>query len=147
DDTSSADVVKHALKEMPGFDNFVLLQPTSPARHSEDIDCAINLAAKSEHNSCVSVTQSPHNTSWPCTLDQELKLKKVPSDRASQKLRGCSKIVYINGAIYCSSVGYFLETMEFIGLNTLGYEMPVSRSIDIDTIDDFRKFENYVRNK
>ncbi|MGB9578379.1 MAG: acylneuraminate cytidylyltransferase family protein, partial [Halothiobacillaceae bacterium] len=36
DDTSSIDVVFHALDQLPPFDWVVLLQPTSPLRTSED---------------------------------------------------------------------------------------------------------------
>lgn len=38
DEASSLDVVRHAVKSLPGYDYVCLLQPTSPLRSVEDID-------------------------------------------------------------------------------------------------------------
>lgn len=41
DDSSSIDVLRHAVGKVPGYDIIVLLQPTSPERTSADIDAAL----------------------------------------------------------------------------------------------------------
>ncbi len=46
DDTTTEAVIDHALGQMPEFDWICLLQPTSPTRTAEAIDCCLQLAFK-----------------------------------------------------------------------------------------------------
>ena len=41
DHTSGVDVALHAIKNIPGYEIFIVLQPTSPLRSTEDIDNCI----------------------------------------------------------------------------------------------------------
>ena len=44
----------------------------------------------------------------------------------------------INGAIYLTDIDYFVENNGFISENTVACIMPQDRSIDIDTLLDFK---------
>ena len=49
-----------------------------------------------------------------------------------------------NGAIYLCKSGYWKEHKAFWGWNTALYSMPDERSVDIDTIEDFKLAEAYL---
>lgn len=73
DDTPMIDVVQHALAQVPGEpdDIIVLLQPTQPLRKPEHITKAIELLRETQADSVVSVvplplTHSPDNQLWVC---------------------------------------------------------------------------------
>ena len=54
---------------------------------------------------------------------------------------------YINGAVYIAKMRKKKTIKSFMTSKTLGYIMPKSRSIDIDNFNDFKKAENYIKNK
>lgn len=136
DTTTSADVVIHLLewlsghgKSLPEF--ILLLQPTSPLRIPEDIDASISLQKERNADSVVSVCRSSHPFSF---------LRKINDDgRISLVGAGDSDdfFCYLNGAVYLVKTPVFLREKRFIPLDTLAYEMPVERSIDVDTPWDF----------
>lgn len=47
----------------------------------------------------------------------------------------------LNGAVYFASSEWFIKHQSFISPSTIGYEMPASRSIDLDTEADFTYLE------
>lgn len=49
-----------------------------------------------------------------------------------------------NGAIYMADADHFLAHPVFLDVDTLCYEMPVERSIDIDRREDFEAAEQYL---
>src|SRR5690349_17373855 len=53
DDTPGVDPVLHAVRELPGYDLVVLLQPTSPLRRPADIDACIEKCAAAGAKACV----------------------------------------------------------------------------------------------
>lgn len=59
------------------------------------------------------------------------KLKSLVSINSSTKK--------INGAIYIQNINYFLKRKKFCYKNTYNFKMSKKRSIDIDTLEDFKK--------
>ncbi len=49
-----------------------------------------------------------------------------------------------NGAVYVARTAWFLERRTFVDGNTILMEMPIERSVDIDTLSDFEKAEDYL---
>lgn len=54
------------------------------------------------------------------------------------------EVFILNGAIYISKVKRLIATRSFIDQDTVGYAMSRERSIDIDTKEDFLRFERVV---
>jgi N-acylneuraminate cytidylyltransferase/CMP-N,N'-diacetyllegionaminic acid synthase len=52
-----------------------------------------------------------------------------------------------NGAIYIAEINNLLDEGSLITTDTVGYEMPRDRSLDIDTLDDFNAAEIYLQGK
>lgn len=141
----SADVVVHALEALPGYDLVVLLQPTSPLRAAEDIDGAIRACVQANAPACVSVTEAEESPYWMFRLEDDGRMRSI-IERGSVPARSQDlPCVYVlNGAVYVARTEWFAAHRTFLGDETVGYVMPRSRSIDIDTEADFKAFERLV---
>lgn len=148
DMASSMDVVLHALDQLPAFDYIVLLQPTSPLRTSEDIDSAFALMLKSGAPSCVSVTEVEQSPYWMYRVTDENRLQRLlaPIEGGTRR-QDLPPIYALNGAIYVARIDWLRKTRSFVGDETIAYQMPRERSIDIDTPDDFVAFRSIVEKR
>lgn len=135
DDTPGMDPVLHALKELPGYDYVVLLQPTSPLRTEEDIDGCIARCEEKLAPACVSVTEPAHHPQWMFTLGNAEILQPISEQRGVRR-QDLPEVYALNGAVYVARVAWLFEAQNFLGEGTSGYVMPSSRSIDIDTEQD-----------
>jgi CMP-N-acetylneuraminic acid synthetase len=120
----------------------VLLQPTSPLRLAEDIDGAIALFEDGRADSVVTV-MNPTNAMLPS------KLMTVGADRQSVEplaipVPPAESLVIRNGPAVLVSSAATLRGGALYGRRTLGYRMPVERSVDIDTPFDFRLAEMFL---
>ncbi|MCP4323275.1 MAG: acylneuraminate cytidylyltransferase family protein [Psychromonas sp.] len=121
------------------IDSFVVLQPTSPLRSSEDIEQAITLFKEKNADSVVSYCQEQHPISWHKYLDENQQLEDIlPAN--IQNRQALRESYYPNGAIYVFSY-QLIASQKYYSENSYPYVMPRSRSIDIDTIDDFNYAE------
>lgn len=145
DETPMSDVVLHAIDVLQGYDYVVLLQPTSPQRLAKDIDLAIELCLKGGFNACVSVTESAKNPSWMFFLEEDCRLQPVLPDMRAKvgelQRQALRKSYVLNGAIYIAKIDWYRQNMSFVSGETVAYEMPQYRSIDIDTEWDMGYFE------
>lgn len=145
DASSTADVVLHALQELPGYEWLVLLQPTSPLRTAQDIDSAISLCHVHNAPGCVSVTEACQSPYWMYRIDQGMQLQPLLGDDAQHGRRQDLPPVFVlNGAVYVVRTDDFLRTRRFVGPGTLAHLMPQDRSIDIDTASDLEAAQKLV---
>lgn len=145
DGAKSVDVALHALKELPGYEYLILLQPTSPLRLSRDIDAAFALMIKHGATSCVSVceaNQSPYLMYDVEDNDRIFGLLAPP--KGAHRRQDLPPVYVLNGAIYITQVDEFLISKSFINDDTVAYKMSAERSIDIDSSLDFEKFLAYI---
>jgi CMP-N,N'-diacetyllegionaminic acid synthase len=141
DDTSTEDVLKYELKKYSNFNNFILLQPSSPLRTSTHIDEAFELYEKEQADSLVSISELKSKTDWLYTLVYKTTQKlKLDSDIQKETLFS------LNGAIYIRSLVDFMQTGELINAKTIGYIMENASSVDIDTADDL-EFARFLVSK
>lgn len=136
DEATSLDVVRHALdEEGAGFDLLVLLQPTSPFRTARDIDAAVDKMLAEDARTCISVCEVSKSPHWMFEIkDGErltpvLKVEDVPRNTRRQDL---PPVYIVNGAVYVAYIADLLGDGNFIDDDTVGYIMPVDRSLDID---------------
>lgn len=122
DDSKTIDVISHHITKSTysDYDAIMLLQPTSPLRTHEDIDNAIELFKNSDVNSLYS--------GYTMGIKHKSKVyDKNTSDKHFQR----------NGAIFIAK-RELIEQGLLWDNTVIEYEMPLSRSIDIDTMDDLR---------
>lgn len=149
DSASSWDVVKEVLAEYKKsgieFDNFTLLQPTSPLRDFTDIQNAFRIFSEKSAVAVVSVCEMEHSPLWSNTLPDDDSMDgflNVASNCQRQKLE---KFYRINGAIYFVNVKSFYENTDLYRSGCYAYKMPPNKSVDIDTELDFKIAETVIK--
>lgn len=140
---TAADVVHHvldwAVEKNVSSDILLYLQPTAPARIAEDICGALELLFIKKGNGIISVCEVEESPVWSNTLPPDGSLKDFIHASVVNKNRQELPTYYrINGAIYLARQQYFRMQNSFHGKDTFAYIMPQERSIDIDTLLDFR---------
>lgn len=147
DETPSIDVVLDALNRCPGYDWVVLLQPTSPLRLAEDIDGALEQCMQLGAPACVSVCESEQNPYWMYLLDADSRMKPVVGDSSKTRRQDIPKTYVLNGSVYVAKTSWLTEHKTFITPQTVAYEMPLDRSLDIDTEADIEYFSTLVEQR
>lgn len=123
------------------FNNFCLLQPTSPLREDEDIRNAYECFQRRNAVAVVSVCECEHSPLWCNVLNENMEMdhfidRDIGGQR--QKLR---KFYRINGAIYISDVVEFKKDPFLYKKGCYAYVMSNERSVDIDSMLDLRLAE------
>lgn len=140
DTALSIGLLRHAVGWMESelefvFDWVMLLQPTSPFRSREDIVGALDLAASSDCDSVISVFRvyDSHPARMKRIVDGCLEPFCVPEVEGTRRQDLEPPAYARNGAIYLTRRDVVMEKSSIFGERALAYEMPESRSIDIDT--------------
>jgi N-acylneuraminate cytidylyltransferase len=150
DTTSSHDVLIHAIQfyESKGiyFDSILLLQPTSPFRKVEFVDDCIHLFNKSECDMVVSVCETPLNPYYNLYNETDGFIhRSIPSNFTRRQ--DCPKTYLVNGSIYVISVNSLKNQQLHEMKRVIKYEMPEHYSLDLDTLEDWEKAEDILKNQ
>lgn len=147
DDTTSDKVILHALTFYKDYENVILLQPTSPLRNAKHIDEAFEIYKNSKANALISVCEYDNKILKAFVCDEKGDLKGICNDSypfmPRQKL---PKTYMSNGAIYILKTKSFLNNPNFLQTNTKYYEMDKISSMDIDSLEDLKKVQEYAKN-
>jgi N-acylneuraminate cytidylyltransferase len=150
DDSTSVDVALHALKCYQGdssdIDGILLLQPTTPFRTVEMISEGIELFRSSSMKSVVGVSKLDKPIEWTFKIENGF-LKPV-FDWESLKLpsQEFSTSYMINGSFYLVNPNVLIESKSFIQPFTVPLQVKnVMSQLDIDTLEDFRLAESYLK--
>lgn len=142
DDSPGISPVLHALDMLPGYDYVVLLQPTSPLRTAADIDAAIELCEASHAKACVSVVRCREHPYLMFARDSGSRLHPLlPQSANLSRRQQYPDFFLLNGAVYVAATQWLKTSKSFLDDDTVGYEMPSGRSLDIDTAEDFDRLE------
>lgn len=146
DSVPMIDVLLHTLSNVEeSYDAVMVLQPTSPLRTSNDIDCAINILSKSNSNSLVSVYKvDDHHPARMYKLEND-GLQSLDANLASVNRQELPDIYHRNGAIYLSRIDSMLQSHSILCNKPKPYIMPLERSVNIDNYLDFRMSEILIR--
>ncbi len=153
DESPTVDAIIHALdylsKENYHPDIVVILQPTSPLRTPADLNGAINNLIVSGAKSCISVCESAHPPEWTFVAGSNGFMEPVLGWAAfSSGSKKISQPFVPNGAVYVVRVKDLLtEKRIYFENGSVPYHMPSERSIDIDTMLDFRFAEFMMKGK
>lgn len=153
DTATSFEVIEHTInyykKLNREFDYIVLLEPTSPLREISDIDSAIEMLYKSTADSIVGICKTEdQNPAFLITKDNE-NLIHGYKDSSMKVLRrqDIEDVYFFEGTIYISKLNVFVDKKTFYHDNTIGYEVPKYKSLEIDDIDDFIMVEAIMKHK
>lgn len=144
DCTPTIDVVLDALDRCPGYEWVVLLQPTSPLRSTADIDAAIILCLNSGAPACVSVCPVQESPYWMYTIGMGGVMSPLLAGVAGTRRQDLPPVYNLNGAVYVARSGWLRSHGSFIHPDTVAYEMPIERSLDIDTENDLHQLQTML---
>lgn len=141
DDTPTILPILYTLQYMKEYETVIVLQPTSPLRTTYDINNSIQKYLNYKARGCVSITSSSKPSSWFCHLKKGERIRfkqKIAARRQDEE-----HPYYLNGAIYIANIKWVLTFEKLFENGFLGYQMPIERSIDIDTEFDLL-FAEYI---
>lgn len=144
DQAPTIDVVLDVLQRCPGHQWVVLLQPTSPLRQAADIDAAIDHCVKANAPSCVSVCAAQESPYWMYTITNAGHMEPVIPANVHTRRQDLPPAYSLNGAIYLARVDWLQSERTFMRPETVAYEMPVERSLDIDTESDLLQLQTLL---
>jgi len=121
------------------IEDFIVLQPTSPLRNVEDINGAIALFKEKNADSVISYTEEHHPVEWHKYITDEGKFENIFEEKLLNRQE--IKLSYFpNGAVMVFNYK-LIQEKKYYSDNSFAYIMPRFRSIDVDTIEDFKYIE------
>jgi len=147
DNSNVVDTYLYFLKKMKlnkNYENFIVLQPTSPIRTRKEIDKAIKFFTKNKATSLVSVCKNKFPLNWAKSIKTVKGLNYIKNLSKNNNLnRQSYKDVYVpNGNIYIININKFLKYKTYYFNNTLAFIMNEKYSIYYNDIDN--KFHFYL---
>ncbi len=139
------DVLNKINIEKPKETYFSMLQPTTPLRSEEDCKSSHEILLKNSFSSLISITECsehPYKMVRKSKTNSRLNFLDWPIENPPRQ--SLPKIYIYNGAFYSSRVDCFLENKTFVNEDTYLYEMPKTRSVNIDDETDFKLAEILV---
>lgn len=151
DDTPTLPVIQHAVRYLEALGDIYhavcLLQPTNPLRQSEDIEACIALFQSSNASSVISVLQVPHhyNPHWVYFRDSENFLHLSTNEATPiARRQELPPSFHRDGSVYLVRRDVLINENTLYGNTVVGYLMPLERTMNIDTVDDWRTAEQRV---
>lgn len=141
DTASLSGTITHALEwatdQGEEYDIICSLQTTSPLRTPDDINSAIDRLEETGAMSCISISEYTASPLWAVKTNDSGYLKEFFENETlwadeptrSQEL---PELFHPNGAIFASTTDAWRNQESFYTPETVGYEMPPERSLDID---------------
>jgi N-acylneuraminate cytidylyltransferase/CMP-N,N'-diacetyllegionaminic acid synthase len=134
-------------QEGGNINEFIALLPTAPLRKARDIDAAIQLYRQKNADSVISYYPAPHPVQWYKYIDENGVLRSFFEEGNRLANRQEEKKAYLpNGAIYVFKYHIIKTLRVYYTERSYPYIMPQERSIDIDTLTDFRYAEYLLDN-
>ena len=152
DHSSKIDAIKHALITSEkffkkNFDTIIDLDITSPLRSIKDINLALNTFFKKKPGNLVSGHEARRNPFFNQVMYKKGYLDIVcKSKRKIVRRQDAPRIYDLNASIYIWSRKSLLSSKKLINKKTIFFQMPYSRSIDIDDKLDFIMIKHIVKN-
>lgn len=149
DPTGVAEVALHALDSLEmkneRYDTLIILLPTCPFRTAEDIRSALRLFHESYRTTVMSVSEFSHTPFAAMCMDSGRRLTPAFPDFFGRKSQEMPRAYRPNGAVHVLDVNRLRQTRSYTDPPILGYVMPRNRSFDIDTAEDLREAEAWLR--
>jgi N-acylneuraminate cytidylyltransferase/CMP-N,N'-diacetyllegionaminic acid synthase len=154
DTATSFDAINHTIEFYKNelnkeFDYIVLLEPTSPLRESSDIDKAIEVLMDSDADSIVGICRTEDQNPAFLVLKNEKSFISGYENKEMRVLRrqDINDVYFFEGTIYISKTDALLDKKTFYHENTIGYEVPKYKSLEIDDMEDFIMVEAIMKYK
>lgn len=149
DKASKLDAIRHAVtkaekKFNTSYDFIFDLDATSPLRKVSDIKNAFRHFIKSKSSNLITATPARKNPYFNMVEYSGDRIKLVKSVKGAMlpQSRQAAQLVYdMNASIYIWKKASLFKNVKLINKDTVLYEMPEERSVDIDTMIDWHLVE------
>lgn len=151
DHSTSESALLH-FAEHVDFDKIVFIQPTSPLLKTEDINAGLAISnkknsGKGEYYSVFSGYKEHWVPRWNLFGENKYLIPEGWNIYARPRRQDVKKKIIENGAFYITSRKKLLKSKNRYSHPATFYEMPYSRSFQVDTIDDLIIIESLLKNK
>jgi len=152
DSTPSVLVVRHALAWLgergETYDAVCLLQPTHPLRLPADIDGCIRMLSDTGADAVVTVSAVPpeFNPHWVFFRTGEGFLRlSTGEEKPIPRRQELPPAFHREGSVYVTRCDVLMNTDSLLGRRLAGYPVDPARSVNIDTLDDWKRAEERIR--
>jgi CMP-N-acetylneuraminic acid synthetase len=118
------------------WDVLACLYATAPLRNASDICGTMALIEPGSCGFAMAVTTYGHYPHQALKFANDSSLTPMWPDLVERRVTELPRLRAGNGSTYVVDVGEFRRHRSFYGPNLKGFDMPASRSVDIDTEDD-----------
>ncbi len=108
---------------------------------------AIELFFEREASAVISVCESEHPPYWSNVLPADHSMENFIDFKAVKNRQELPVFYRLNGAIYLGDVDYLKKEKGFWGSGTFAHIMPRERSVDIDSLLEFKLAEILLQDK
>lgn len=115
------------------------LYATAPMRNAADVRATVGLLEPGRCDFAMAVTRYPLPPHQALKLEGDGTLLPMWPDLVGRRASELPDLVVDNGSTYAVDVRAFKDYKTFYGPTLRGHEMPRTRSIDIDTREDFEQ--------
>jgi len=151
DKTPMVPVAQHAVGMLSSagdhFDAVCLLQPTAPLRSPELIDGCIEMMESGHLDAVFTVLSVPleYNPHWVFfeNGDGTLRLSTGRSDPVPRR-QDLPRAVHRDGSVYVTRTDILMSRSSLYGTRFAGFPVNLSRTVNIDTLQDFERFERML---
>tara|TARA_Y100001970_G_scaffold292087_1_gene431870 strand:+ start:1786 stop:2433 length:648 start_codon:yes stop_codon:yes gene_type:complete len=152
DNALAIPTIQHSVKFMEDkkkcfYDIIVMLQPTTPLREPKDINRSLNMLINSNADSVISVVNvDNYHPMKMKVFDKELLIDYSSPPVENPPRQSLPDIYIVNGAIYATRRNILMNQNSFKGNKSLGYKMPIERSVNIDNHIDLKLANVMIKN-
>lgn len=154
DNASAIDVYLHSIEfimmeQGTKIDKFMVLLPTAPMRTYKHIDEAVEFFYKKKATTLISIKEAETPVTWYMNKNHNDIIENAGfgTGNAVSNRQLNSKYYVPNGAIYILDYELLKNKRTYYCRNTVGFEMSIEDSVDIDTIFDFKFAEMLIKEK
>jgi len=144
DTTPMAPVLAHAIASAGIAGTVVLLQPTSPLRQVQDVADGLACFASGRHELVMSVTEADRGVLKWGRLQGDTFLPLSDPAHCFANRQSLPPVYRPNGAVYVFHAGWFMQQQSLVSQRIGVVVMPPQRSLDIDTLADFERCEQWL---
>lgn len=153
EDVPTEFVIQHAVKfiekeEGKKTDIVVTLQTTTPLLNNKDIDATIEKLVNEGLDSVITVKEVEEYPAWMVKVNDKGLIEPFPGQDLLGEItvrQNLEKLYIPNGGVYVTKRDVLMKEDRIIGKKCGAIVMPLERSVDIDTVLDFKIIETIMR--
>ena len=141
DHSESVAVLLHAIQMFPEYEWVMQLQPTSPFRSVIDIDSSFEFATKHKFESVIPITKSTKSIYWHFRKQEDGRIERVIDGKFSTNRQEVEETYTACGTVFLFKTKWLIKNKRYITEDTVGFEIPQERALEIDNVNDWQYAE------